>query len=575
LVDNTPNVTVRKLDFSAMDGDQLWLCIAQVPRVFAKDDADAPNPDGVALVETLLNVVGTHAPLDADCDRSPTALRVLVLPELAFGSTDRARIDAAVAAYNRPLLVIAGVGFPKAGDIRGEIPDFPQTASNSRHVNFGCAWITLPSANGQLTSQRIQYCKNHCEQSVEVPNYDPVEGTHILAIEFNDLVVFPVICADLLQQTEHGRPSVLDRVKAFSLEVSKPALVAGSLLQWKPWHGIWASRIDLAVQSVKGAVVLANIAQDARPSSFKDDLSRNLSGVYTAVMAHKDKQPNNYCAVGIHETARSGVALRDSISVVAAGSLRVRGYTPIDSHIWMPKWANACSTGALIELPKDCLFYELPRISKRTVHQTVPPTLLGKIAKLLTTSDLKGARRFFSSVLHGLERAPVMLDPSESGDINAAAEIGLRAADALLMTEGFRWPDGNSGTLIYEFVEGDDKKVALTTYVWRSATQTWQSMQKRLRAYANDSTAQPGLIVFTADRHSIPVDEDLGERDLTQPRSEALPDVTHARRSVNTVVCLPLHLAAQLSDIVNVDALLQSRAADLRARIAERIRRST
>lgn len=355
MTNENQKITVHQAAHSALDGDELWLCIAQTSRHLQADDPDASNPTAVELVEALLNVQGGHAPLDADCNKSNSALRVLILPELAFGSFDRQRISAAVAAYNRPLLLIAGVGFPHAGSVRAEIPSFPAPASNDRYVNFGCAWVRLPTALAPSTHQLLQYCKNHCEQTSELPKFDPVEGTHILAIQFKDLTVFPVICADLLQPSQYQRPSVIDRVKEYSLAVGQPTLLAGSLLQKTPWHGIWSASMSLAVQSFSGVLALANIAQAARPTSFSEDMARNLSGAYTNVAAHGKKQPSNFCSAGRHEAALSGAVLRDCMGMVAAGPLRLKNYTAVNAHIWMPKWSKRLENGKLSDHPKECL----------------------------------------------------------------------------------------------------------------------------------------------------------------------------------------------------------------------------
>ena len=559
-------ITVHQVAHSALDGDELWLCIAQTARPWQAHDPDASNPAAVTLVEALLNVQGGHAPLDSDCNKSNSALRVLLLPELAFGSSDRQRISASVAAYNRPLLLIAGVGFPKARTVRADIPSFPENASDDRYVNFGCAWVHVPTVPAPSPYQfLLQYCKNHCEQAEEVPQLDPVAATHILAIQFNDLTVFPVICSDLLQPSEAQRPSVIDRVKDYSLAAGGPTLLAGSLLQKTPWHPIWSARMALAVQSFNGALVLANIAQEARPNSFAEDVARNLSGAYTNVTAHGKLQPSNFCSSGRHEAALSGAVLRDCMGMVAAGPLRLQNYTAVNAHIWMPKWSKRLENGGLSDHPKECLHYEIPRVRKRVHHQTVPQSPLDRVHSRLDTLDL--ARKLFVSVLCGLDPPPAMVDPSASGEANSAVEAGLRAADALHRAGGFDWPAAGNSTLTYGFQSGvDSDAVSIDTYTWRSPFDSWRKMQARLLTYADD--LHPALIVFAADKDGKSLDTDLGRRDLTLPQREGGLDNTVARASTTTIVCLPLEKAVRLGEVLDNAPLFAARAAEIKQEIA-------
>lgn len=567
-------ITVHSVARSALDGDELWLCIAQTLRQLDAYDPDASNPTAVELVEALLKIRGGHALLDADCNKSNSTLRVLILPELAFGSSDRQRISSAVASYNRPLLLIAGAGFTMARMVRADIPDFPENATDERYVNFGCAWVHDPTAPVAPGHNPLQYCKNHCEQSEEIPHFDPVEGTHILAIQFNDLTVFPVVCADLLQQSQHQHPSVIDRVKAHSLEAGKPTLLAASLLQTSPWHAVWAASMALAVQSFRGALVIANIAQDARPSAFADDAARNLSGAYTAVSAHGRKQPSNFCSAGRHEAALSGAVLRDCIAMIAAGPLRLQHFTAVDSHIWMPKWSKQMKNGDLSDLPKECLLYEIPRVRKRVRHQTAPASSpLERVQSRLDVINHVDATKLFMSVLCGLSPPQPMVDPSESIETNLAIEAGLRAADALHRASGFDWSVSGDSTLIYRFRPSVDlTHIPIDTYTWRSPWHTWRTMQVCLQRYADDLQGNPALIVFAADMDGKPVDTDLGRRDVTLPQDDSSLDNTAARTSTATVVCLPLDNAVLLGEVLNDANLFAAREAGITREIEARLR---
>ena len=138
---------------------------------------------------------------------------VVVAPEYAFGHADWAELDALVRHQNRPLVLIAGFGATAAGtvetwaqgagDTARRLSWNPQAAQLSpvRPVNGAWCWIH----GFGLDTTCVVFLKNHMEQGTELVALEWIQsGSHLLRVSFEDLDLFPLICADMVQTFADG-----------------------------------------------------------------------------------------------------------------------------------------------------------------------------------------------------------------------------------------------------------------------------------------------------------------------------------------------------------------------------------
>lgn len=573
----TPNVQSVSINRSVLVGAEVWLCVAQIRRDVLDIKNDVSNAEAVGLVESLLKVAASgFAPIDESCPR-PELLRILVLPELAFGWEDVDRIDAAVRAYPKPLMLVAGFGFTKAERLRGHAGFVDEHIPNSRLVNYGCTWISLQANQAQpATHQLLYYCKNFPEQKLEKPLIEPMLGSDILALEFSDLTVHPVICADLIEDSQANRPSAVDRIRSHSdNRPNQPVLIIGSLLQREPWHPIWKSKLDTTVAAVPSVLALANIAETPHPNCYADDVARNLSGAYTAVAAHTHKPATSAWCAHRHEETLTGHPLRDSRQLVVGGTLRLKDYSSSKGrHLWSPQWGKVFVDGVIKDAPGNSLHYEMSRLLTRTLHPVEgKPVPLTELKSHVAVATPERVPAMLSSLLRGPIKSNPETDPCRSSDANRAAETGLRCTDALRRADGFGWPASDAPALRFSAAyDAGAPQTDVDTYVWASYEQSWQAMTDVLTAYVQEPRALPGLIVVAEDKNATSLVPDDIQRlyDSTQPAElPELEDVARPRSVLNRIAVLGLTEAKRLSSVVgNADEFR-----DISLQISEKIRK--
>ena len=550
---------------------ELWLCIAQLGRSMTELDPDSRNPSSAQSVAALLRCDGAGvAPIDRDCD-NPELTRLLILPELSLAWEDWATVDAAVKSYNKPLVLIAGIGFTRAGTIREHVPFLGAEVSNERNVNFGCAWLQLP-AKGELPALSAvhYYCKNFAEQSAEAPNFDPYLGSDHIILAFEDCSIAPVICADLLADSQMGKPNAVDKLKAYRLENGRPIIVAASVLQGKPWHHIWSSRIDRAVDGDL-ILALANYSHANRPSSYADDGNRNLSGAYARAGLISHASPQSVVCNGRDTPTSKGIVLRDSCQIFAAGVLRVEGFSPTTGrHLWISRWGQQFANGTF-EPVSTRLTFEIPRLCNRTRHLAPSGSqgIAQVAAHLSAASDLR-RKGFFLSLIDGPASTNRDPDPASSSGLNDASEIALAVTDALIRTDFLQWPADDQVTLEVNIPSTDGGAIFTSHgYVWRSASETWSAMAAKLQAYAQNPFPHPAIVVFGEDVNGVEVtmdDVSLG-RDATAPLHAF--DPAAPRPESNAVIVVPFSKAKRLSTLVTSATTFQTQANTIRTSIIE------
>lgn len=158
---------------------------------------DKSRLENIAIIKRLL---------DSDCIdggilKSEVAERpaLVLAPELAFGSPDFDALDALIKKYEKNIIFICGFGFSAGLDLI-DISNKPNvegiwnaTPQNKKKYNGGWVWI-----KNEKSVQCYIFIKNYFEQTGEITVPNLKEGDSILRLEAEDIVIFPLVCADLI-----------------------------------------------------------------------------------------------------------------------------------------------------------------------------------------------------------------------------------------------------------------------------------------------------------------------------------------------------------------------------------------
>ncbi|MFH1076987.1 MAG: hypothetical protein V1753_09195, partial [Pseudomonadota bacterium] len=285
---------------------------------------------------------------------------VVLLPEFSLSKDFWQDMDNLISQFSGSLIIIAGIGLWTESELRDWKDAFGNRelgfhisdnfGSPYRTYNCGCCWIR--KENGDM--RRIVFVKNFLEQRVEsssVPSL--VYGSCLLCLCFDDIDIYPLICADVTCNSTGQRP--LDRVLNNIKEKShgKKQLIATIACEKNPAHDFWQRGIANAVRKQRDAVSAAimAIANTATCSaSYKcADGWRNLTGVYAAtdLLQKQNEYPAACCLDGDREIF--GVLARTGEAAVFVGEVAWDFGGGGHRDLWHPRLrALASDNGTLL-----------------------------------------------------------------------------------------------------------------------------------------------------------------------------------------------------------------------------------
>lgn len=331
--------------FRANYSNGLWSCLVQIQsRTIEGIRDDSANPEALQLLRSLLLEENGQASKLAE-NAQPNQTSLVLFPEYAFGSSQWTEMDTLVRGFSRDLILIATFGASPmaciaqieaaAGRVGTLIDKGWEIALNGRRpLNFGAVWVK----NGDRQTC-VLFGKRYAQQGLEATDLQILEFPTSTAIEFEDIVLFPSICADLVkQQTQDGSPSVISEIT--SLRNPKPAIYTASLLQpsGQASHA-WSGAITNLAHSLgqrNAAILLCNVATpkpDNRPGA---DIWRNLTGIYLS--RHFFESTYKACPSFSYHAAASvmGWSVRSWYPQIALGEFRLPPYgATTHLHPWL------------------------------------------------------------------------------------------------------------------------------------------------------------------------------------------------------------------------------------------------
>jgi hypothetical protein len=520
---NLDNLTIIECS-NLLDGKLAQLCMVQPPPITANDLLNnQPRPLNLQAVRNLLHSDDEHDPPLAEFIPANRPA-ILCFPELAFLPDDWVALDELVRGYPGSLMLAAGFGFADGpalmewasatGDTRRQpIWDNTEITRTSR---YNGAWIWVKDKEKTICCAIL---KNHPAANMEFKNVENWQGgQRTLAIRAQDVTIYPLICFDILSESNNAP---IDRVLA-DIEQSRPknALILGMLLQGEAYHVSWGkglNRIATRLHDLNTftAVALCHYAHDDRYVEEPKDRWRSLTGLFrpTSCLSFWDggkhvqlKEAVNPTRI-IGDDQMGGVVVRHTQPVVIGGSVPFTYVQGNDCFVWAANKAFPLDAAGNVDFEQSLTpppAYEAGRILQR--HKRVEGREFGPIARdavAALTAKLKDkagngiAQRFCAGVPIGdCPETPPKLSPDQLAE-QEADWLPSALAIAVLKDAGNMTECPNAACL--------DLAVNDNTPVWRA----WQAknlnrhqIHEKLQSIAAKSVEARPLVIVVRGEHS-------------------------------------------------------------------------
>ncbi len=306
---------------------------------------DLSRTGNLAIVTSLLQPL-EELPQSILAQEFPNSPSLVLAPELAFGSSDFESLDALIKQYDQNLIFVCGFGLTNGSNLvnlanRIDVEGIWHTPPNiNKKYNGGWAWVK----DGNTTRCYV-FLKNYFEQTSEITVPNLVEGECSLRLEGSNLVIFPLICADLISTVSNSPSKRIVESLVGSSSSNKKVLVTGSLLNEKSESGHWKAAIGdlLGLSKTSNArLLLSNCVNPSPVQDENTDKWRCLSGAYQ----HREgcKPPSNPLPNirYVDDTKFSGFVLRNPEIGAAFGKLQwtnnssqgLHAFSECSQHIW-------------------------------------------------------------------------------------------------------------------------------------------------------------------------------------------------------------------------------------------------
>ncbi len=534
------NITEFAFDFSVLNSNKIDLCLVQTSMPdWQQVRDDLSRPESVNVFKELL-VGGDSHPQAVLIEMIPRSeATVIVSPEFAFGFADWAELDGFIRSSKTKLIVVAGFGAALGSrlvDWKSQSGDtvchfgWNANISYTKSVNGAWCWIHQPG----VRTDCVAIMKNIAEQSteaVELPNMQ--YGTEVLHLRFNDLDLFPLICADLLLSASASSESPQSIIKSAVADERRgdiPVLVTGSLWQHgynRNWEAAISDVLNHVVCARPATLALCNIAYDEPIQEEGRDRWRSLSGVYVKFQDMPRGQKNLSAGRALDTPTISGVVVRDSKACVVGGKVSWRPYTPVlGSFAWHPDvlfYIKADKIDLAGSLSNSAVRCEVNRQLRRfPCEKNWDPKVASGMEQIIERANAQSSSvlsDFVSSILNGVE-AGTKADIDrlhEDEDFRHYLE-GIYAIATLKAIAGIEWvlDQRQCGQMV---ASGSNNLL-----VWSHKARTARSIVRSIQQWMLKPIAHPALIVF-GGRHSLSVAEGvvgLGLRsDITSVDAQA------------------------------------------------------
>lgn len=403
-----PGISHDKIPLQLMAHGALDLVIAQLDASDIRAiGLGQHRPTAMHAIQALFDGIADADPLIESFVSFPTLIQ---FPEFAFDISEWEEIDKRIRAQsNGPLILIAGFG-PSTGESLRQWTNAAgptqrqialtqgETLPKMKTYNGGWCWVHDPGL--EPSTRCYLFLKNYLEQREE-PHLVTEVGKSILALEFNDLLLLPGICADFIcEEANSPRERMRQAIQAHG--PGKTVLITASLLDKAPWHSLWTSRLDSMVQLGANIVVSAcNWAIDQPQEMDGEDAWRTRTGVFTPRSHGPASVPKDPFIRRVETNALLGGVARRSEPSILFGRVEWPPYgSAIGRALWRAPYsydmtAKVCLGSPSVPAP-SAEAYEFRRFLRRRLKAEDRSGL----DRLLTLED-EPLRRLLRAVLNG------------------------------------------------------------------------------------------------------------------------------------------------------------------------------
>ncbi len=493
-------------------GDHIQLLLIQPPQPEVDDvQADRPRGEALAMLTAVLAPTGAHM-----C-RVGERTAVVLVPELAFASSELAEVRRLLGGCGQKVVLVAGFGLAHQRDLQAWIEQGPagtvevvtplvgDLSDPNARINGAWVLVNEPGAG----SRGWAHVKTFPEQQFEKFHFESAPGTTVPLITLGaGLTLAPLICSELLQDDPAGQEPKKFAAKEIAGELRKSAckrvLVVTLSWQDKPDDERWIVGLnrmfhESAVRP-RLRVATVNYAMD------KDhDERRSLVGVFRDAAEVRPGPPGRFHR-RVHAGRVSASLLRTSSPGVAVGPLEW-GADAAQSGV--DAWAVSSSwrwkDGVLQQRnPADAHAIEIGRAMALAVAGagSAERGFLQGLADKAQHGPSPVSEAWLSTVRHGLgsEQGTIHADALALSTQPRCAVVQAAATTALLplkctQPEPIDLPIGREPRIVRRMVLplSGRAKVAL---VWHSDTVTPREQYTRLVQIVGDLRSVESLVVI-------------------------------------------------------------------------------
>lgn len=393
---------------------------------------------------------------------SATQPTVMLLPELALGTEDWRDTDGLVRAFDHSLVLLAGGGFVHGKDlIRWESePTFGPTerllaiqpeerfSIAHRRCNVGYCWIHLPERG---VSTCIAFLKNYPEQRNEAPLIEDLyQASTILRIDASDVTIFPLICADMLNESQDGK-APCERID-FSLNDAQASggksIVLGLLFQLDPTNAQWRGKLGNFVSRGEQRVLICNFSSappyGPHTNAEIDDKWRNLSGAYSNFNSRANSRSSTGATREVLESSLSlfGQVIRETAACVVGGPLRWGPFDPKKGQaFWDATMVARISMDGRVSPPQIVVrnAKEAARLIRRWIplwKQRLHDSWLSESSKFAVRLESIGSEEIHSlleDIVYGPVESTQVVDLDKAETLSQLCSPGERIASSLFL----------------------------------------------------------------------------------------------------------------------------------------------
>ncbi len=555
---SSSNLITKEIGGNWLVNDHLKICILKLNCPTTNEwENDSSRIGNLSMVTQLLEPVGElqQSFLAKEFLENP----VLVLaPELAFGTSDFNSLDTLIKGSSQNLIFICGFGFSSGSDLntivtRSDVEGIWRTPLNeNKKYNGGWAWVK----NGDVT-QCFIFLKNYFEQSAEITVPHLAEGEYILRLESNDLVVFPVVCADLISKENNSPVTRIVESLVESSSSNKRVLVTGSLLNEKSESGHWKAAIGDLLELSKSSdarLLLSNCVNPIPVHDEEIDKWRCLSGAYQHREGCKPPHAPLPNIRYVEDTKFSGLVLRNTQTGVSFGKLQWTNNSSQGLHAFSGCDQYKWNGGGFLHCDGLCVADELYRFLLRNKGSLLQSKiamnneaislsnlkleeLLEKLSPASATHLRVVAGNVFQKCLKGVKAKQVALfcpeklyTQSSSLDCAITTLVLIQhAIDAELM------PEGNE--LEYGQLLSANKEHEIL--VWDSSEYPPKELYNMVREgiVLKSGSARPLTIIGRGNNSGMPPDDGRIRSNRLTDISNATPLNTRSSAAVDRDIC--------------------------------------